>query len=179
MGNSEILNKLVSDPFFGFRFAIDNNFVGLANAIKQVTGISVNSPDIAYQTLVTMLKEGRKEQIQKIYDLVSYNNSADNYTGGMKDWFMSKTPALLQPNTTSGRISFEGVLAGIGAGLNAFVTFSQFTSGQTATQQQIEEEKKKEEEKKRKQMILWITLVFLFLIIVFIIIYFATQKKKP
>lgn len=124
MTKQEILLKAQREHLFALGFAIDNNPDGVSQSMKAAGYANDGSRKGMFDILLGLMKTGNKETVIKIISKVGYVNAAPNYTGGFADYFIRSSPPDAKPKTpvaNGSKFSWDGLLAGLGAGLSTFV----------------------------------------------------------
>jgi hypothetical protein len=133
MTSQELLLKLQQEPDTALKFAIDNNPTAVITALATAGFTGDGSRMYAYETLKALMENGKKEMVIKLISSIPYINSAPNYTGGLRDYFVRSSPpnsAPKQPYVIGSKFSWDGLLAGLGMGLSAYVATTQIANTQ-------------------------------------------------
>lgn len=124
MTKQEILLKIQREHLFALGFAIDNNPDGVSQSMKAAGFPNDGTRKGMFDILLGLMKSGSKETVIKIISKVGYVGNAPNYTGGFSDYFIRNSPPDSKPKTPTAngsKFSWDGLLAGLGAGLSTFV----------------------------------------------------------
>ncbi len=182
MSQAEVIAKLQSDPLFALGFATDNNPEAIRPAITAL-GYKTSGEQDLYDALVHIYKTGGTDTLKKILNETPYKNNAPNDTAGYSKFFMSKSPPGSQPKNA--RSIWDGVLAGLGAGLVTFGTMDAGSSGgggntQTAAQKAAADKAASDAAaaQKKKTTTMWLIIGGVVVVVVILFVFF-TGKKKP
>lgn len=147
------------NPVFCVYFMADNNPKGVLSYLEKkgykFTGNTSYDKPTAKKIILEWYNNKETSKISELLNSVSYMNEGDSetmsYTKGFRDYFIENTPT--QSVTTevreniSGRegdFSWDGLFAGLGAGLTTYTSFNgSGTTGTSYDQAMIEAEKKK------------------------------------
>lgn len=187
----QIKNKFQTEPLYALGFGIDNNPEGVLESLRNHGYTDGNDNQYAFNTLSILLNSGSAQKVNDIISDVHYLDNAPNYTAGFKDYFLRTTPPNKMPMSSTGRIDFNGLLAGLGAALSTYgIIASSTNSGSTGggngpTQAELDQikkdaDKKAEDEKKAKlkTIMQWGIGISISVLLFFGIRYFLSDKKK-
>jgi hypothetical protein len=187
MTQTQILNSLRTNPNFALGFALDNNFKGVQSVLMN-EGYDVQTK-VEALNILKMLLETDKQKCISLIAKVPYNNKAVNdnggpsYTAGFSDYFRLKTPPNAIKASEKG-FSFDGLLAGLGAGLMAYTSLSAIGNTNGAVDASVAQSKaeaeakaKAEADAKKEKQKMWM-LGGIGALVVFIAIYLFTRPKK-
>lgn len=175
MTQAEIIQRLQTDPLWALNFALDNNFTAIQSKMAG-KGYAVNTPEEAREKILQLVSSRQVNTVNEIFN-VPYNDNATNYTGGLKDWVITNSPA---PPTQSGATRegtsfWTGLLGFVAGGLNGLSTT--IAGGATnQTQADIEAAQKAEEERRKRVMLYWIFGVIGFILLI-VILWLIFRKK--
>lgn len=174
MTKAQIINKLESDPYYVAQFVVDNNFPAIKVKMNE-KGYFPASKEEAVRLLLQIAANTDNSTIDYILN-VPYINATSDYTGGLSDYFIARSPA-----PTMRTFDWMGLLAVVGGALGGLSAYNAGTSGATLTPAQIAAQKAAavaaEKARKRK---MWITIGVIFGIItlLIVIVYFVRKRKK-
>ena len=193
MTQEQVIQKLKTDQFFAVNFAVDNNPFGFIDQLKAVGYNSSFDSENANNNILTAKKIiftliGRKNQsvINSVFNNVPYlNNDVTSapYTKGFRDFFIVNTPTEDVNDSNykqKGGFSFDGLFAGLGAGLLTYGTIASATASGGITTMTPEQQKAKEAEAKAaKNKKIWLYLgVGIVVILISLGIYLKTKSSK-
>lgn len=177
LSKQEIAEKLKNDVAFGLNFISDNQFQSIADKANKMGFSNLDNSDDVFKLLSKLYVED-KETFIKIVNDVKYDNSAQNYTGGM-----STSGNIVQ--TRSGLVwsGILGIVSSVAGGLSTVIGQNAnsgvaLTPEQILIQQQAEKEareREEAEEKRRQNNLLIFGSIF---VVVLTAVIFTVLKKK-
>jgi hypothetical protein len=142
------IHKLNTDKYFAVAFAVDNNPFGFIDALKaagfgaEFTGSPDANKLTAKKIIFDLIGARNQQKLTEVFGNVNYLNNDVNsadYTKGYREYFISNTPTgavdLGNYAARSG-FSFDGLFAGLGAGLLTYATVSGGGGSPTQTEQE-------------------------------------------
>jgi len=176
------------NPFYTIDFMVDNNPSGVIKRLHEMGFSTVfnGNPDFDKVQAKKIFRNFYiNKQTQKIHDLINNVNYLDNapesanYTKGFKSYVMENTPSgavdeRAMTSTLGREFSWDGLLAGLGAGLTTYTGMTGAgTYGNDANSQAMAEA----EAQKKKQKT-WLIVGGVILVVVVIGIVILLKKKK-
>lgn len=179
MTNNEIIQLIQTDPAYALKFALDNNYAAIRERLAE-KGYIVESPAQAFVMVMELRQLGKADVIRYAFD-VPYLDSAENGTGGLRDFFVANSapPAAPQGGKSfnwAGLLTTVGiVLTGAGVAIG-----STNTTGGTATTETPEQKAAREAAEaaaeKKKKIILW-SCIGAGILVAGIVLYFVFREK--
>lgn len=200
ISEEKILENLSKDVNFGIQFIVSNQPNIVIDRLKENGYDKAHTTESAYNLLIDLYKVD-PAKVGEILNNIPYDNSTENYTGGLGQHFFESQPlqksmsgsaqTLTNPGDTSGTssgssgssgsINWGGILSGVGALLGGVAT-GFFGGGTTTTQQQQQlmlqqqQQQQLERERRQRNAMLWGVVAVVVLIVV--VIMYKQSKKK-
>lgn len=148
------------NPVFATYFMVDNNSKGVISYLQgkgfNFTGNLNSDKTTAKKIILDWYNNRETSKINELLNSVSYMNEGDSdtmaYTKGFRSYFVENTPTSavdtkVRENIAGreGEFSWDGLFAGLGAGLTTYTSFSGSNTGNSPAYDKaiIEAEEKK------------------------------------
>lgn len=171
MTNQDIIYKIETDPNYAIAFAVDNNPEGISKGLLY-HGYNQGDREYMISVLTSLVKNGGVNIVKDILNDTPYNTGANNYTGGMLEYF--SPVGQNQSYATASRFDLTAFLGALGSGLSTYSSISGngaaiggiYPSGQLPVNQPSWFSRN------------WIWVLLTFVILVFSIIVYKKIKNK-
>lgn len=188
------MTEKFKNPQFTIQFMVDNNPIGIINQLKKMgysslfTGVLGSDKMIVKKVMYDMYVNKKQPILFEILNNVSYLNEGDEsettleYTKGYRDYVIDNTPTgSVSLDSYNGlgnsKFSWDGLLAGLGAGLTTYGSMSSIGgAGTTPLDAQAQAEADKARKSKQMWTIIGVTVAVIALVGLGIVIY--KSKKK-
>lgn len=179
--NEQIIQLLKTDPQFALKFALDNNFAAIKNALGN-KGFIVSNEIEAFSKIWELLQSGKNDIVMYVLS-VPYINTATNGTGGYANYFVANSapPTAPDPANLQKTFNWSGLLTTIGivltgAGVAIGGTGAGATAETAAEKAAREAAEAEAAAKKKRNIIIGVSIGGL--LVAGLIIYLIFKKKK-
>jgi len=174
--NEQLMNYLNSDPKFGIQFIVQNQPNIVIDRLKEAGYDKAHTPESAY-TLLSGLYDIDPNKVGEILNDIPYNNTAENYTGGLQEYFDTES----ETNTREQSGLWGGILTGVGgllSGIGMGISGQQGLTNQTQQQLLFEQQRQAELERQRRNRNALIWGVVAVLVLIVIVALYNSSKNK-